>query len=101
MAHYVLLAKLTHQGVTRINGKEIHDRWDSFVKLLESKGGKLVAFYATLGRYDYIMIADLPSDLAAMEVSLAMGKRGNVTIETCRAFEYAEFAKAVESAASG
>ena len=49
MAHYVLLAKLTNQGITRINEKELHDRWDSFVKVLESKGGKLVAFYATLG----------------------------------------------------
>ena len=99
MAHYVLLAKLTNQGITRINEKELHDRWDSFVKVLESKGGKLVAFYATLGPYDCVITAELPNDAAALEASLATGKRGNVTFETCRAFDYAEFAKAVESTA--
>ena len=99
MAHYILLAKLTNQGITRINEKELHERWDSFVKLLESKGGKLVAFYATLGPYDYVITADLPNDAAALEVSLAAGRKGNMTLETCRAFDYAEFAKAVESTA--
>ena len=95
MAHYVYLGNLTHQGMTNISG--VHERWDSFVKLLESKGGKLVAFYTIFGPYDYVVIVDLPSDLAALEVAVVVGNKGNVKIETCRAFDYAEYAKAVEA----
>ncbi|PYV21777.1 MAG: hypothetical protein DMG24_18630, partial [Acidobacteria bacterium] len=95
MAHYIYLAKLTQQGNARIH--EIHTRWEQFIQLLESRSGKFLSFYATLGPYDYIVIVDLPSDVAALEVSLAMARKGNVTFETCRAFDYAQFAKAVES----
>jgi uncharacterized protein with GYD domain len=95
MAHYIYLGNLTQQGMTNISG--VHERWDSFVKLLESKGGKLVAFYTIFGPYDYVVIVDLPSDLAALEVAVVVGNKGNVKIETCRAFDYAEYAKAVEA----
>jgi uncharacterized protein with GYD domain len=50
----------------------------------------------TLGRYDYVIIVDLPNDQAALEVSVATGNKGNVTIESCRAFSWAEFVKATE-----
>lgn len=94
MANYIFLAKLTHQGITGI--KEVGKRYEAFKRLVESKGGKLVAEYATFGRYDYVLITDLPNDQAALEVSLATGSKGNVTVETCRAFPFAEFFKAVE-----
>ncbi len=96
MANYIFLGKLTHQGVTGI--KEVKKRYDAFKKLVESKGGKLVAEYATFGRYDYVIVTDLPSDQAALEVSVGTGSKGNVTIETCRAFSFAEFAQAAEKA---
>lgn len=94
MANYVLLAKLTHQGITGI--KDVKKRYDAFKKLVESKGGKLLAEYVTLGRYDYVIIVDLPNDQAALEVSVATGNKGNVTIESCRAFSWGEFVKATE-----
>lgn len=95
MAHYIFLGRLTHQGITNISG--VHERWESFVKLLEDKGGKLVAFYTIFGPYDYVVIVDLPSDLAALEIAVVVGNKGNVKIETCRAFDYAEYAKAVSA----
>ncbi len=94
MAHYIYLAKLTHQGITGIKGVE--KRYEAFKKLVEGKGGKVVAEYSTLGRYDYVITVDLPNDQAALEVSVATGSKGNVTLETCRAFTFAEFAKAAE-----
>lgn len=94
MANYILLGKLTHQGITGI--KDVPKRFDAFKKLVESKGGKVVAAYATFGRFDYVLIVDLPNDQAALEVTVATGSKGNVTLETCRAFPFEEFAKAAE-----
>jgi uncharacterized protein with GYD domain len=95
-ANYVLLVKLTHQGLTGI--KDVKKRYDAFKKLVESKGGKLLTEYVTLGRYDYVLIVDLPNDQAALEISVATGNKGNVSIETCRGFSFAEFVKAAEKA---
>ena len=89
MPNYIYLAKLTPQGIAQI--KEVRKRIESFKQLLGSKGGKLIAEYATLGRFDYVIVVDLPSDQAALEVSVATGKQGNVAFETCRAFPIEEF----------
>lgn len=96
MATYIFLGKLTHQGITGI--KDVRKRYDAAKQLWESKGGKILAAYATFGRYDYVFVVDLPSDEAALEVTVATGSRGNVTFETCRAFAFEEFAKAAEKA---
>ena len=50
MPNYVCLGKLTHQGITGI--KDIGKRYEAFKRLLESKGGRVLAEYATLGHYD-------------------------------------------------
>lgn len=96
MANYILLGKLTHQGITQI--KEVSKRFDNFKKLVELKGGKLIAEYATFGRYDYVIIVDFPNDQAALEVSVKTGTKGNVTFETCRAFPFEDFVQAIEKA---
>ena len=88
MPNYIYLGKLTPRGIAEV--KEIGKRIGSFRQSLESKGGKLIAEYATVGRYDYVITVDLPSDQAALEVAVATGKQGNVTFETFRAFPIEE-----------
>ena len=94
MANYVFLGKLTHQGITGI--KDVRKRYEAFEKLVAGKKGKVVAEYVTFGRYDYVIVVDLPSDQAALEISVATGSKGNVTFETCRAFSLDEFARTAE-----
>ncbi len=94
MPNYVCLGKLTHQGITGI--KDVGKRYEAFKRLVESKGGKVLAEYATLGRYDYVIVVDLPGDQAALEVSVATGSKGNVVLETSRAFPFAEFLRVAE-----
>jgi uncharacterized protein with GYD domain len=96
MSHFVFLGKLTHQGITGI--KQVRKRYAAFRQVVKSKGGKVVAEYATLGRYDYVFLVDLPHSKAALEVSLAMGSKGNVTFETLRAFPFKEFIMVAERA---
>jgi len=43
---------------------------------LESLGGKLEAFYFTMGEIDAIVIADVPDAIAASAVSLTVGASG-------------------------
>ena len=44
--------------------------------LLESVGGRLDAYYWMLGKYDGLVIADVPDSVTAAAVSLAVGSTG-------------------------
>jgi uncharacterized protein with GYD domain len=48
-------------------------------------GGKLLAHYYTLGRYDFVGIVDMPSNEALMKVIMELGKWGTVSTETVTA----------------
>ena len=59
------------------------DRSKTVKNLIESLGGKLLAFYYTYGEYDGLVIADMPdstSGLAANMVAVAAG--GNSKLKT-------------------
>jgi uncharacterized protein with GYD domain len=61
--------------------KEPADRSKAVKKLIESLGGKMLAFYYTYGDYDGIVIAEMPdnvSGLAGNMASLAAGGTANV-----------------------
>ena len=94
MAMYISLMRLTDQGIKDI--KNAPQRIDEAIKGLEAMGGKLLGFYMVMGRYDYVGIAEAPSDEVAMTFLLGLGCAGNVTTETLKAFtreEVAEMAK--------
>jgi uncharacterized protein with GYD domain len=96
LKHFIFLGKLTPQGIAGI--KQVEKRYEAFKRLLKSKRGKLIEEYATFGRYDYVIVAELPNTTAALEVSVATGLKGNVTFETLRAFPFNEFLRAVKKA---
>jgi uncharacterized protein with GYD domain len=58
---------------------------------LEAAGGKMVSFYLTMGRYDAVVICQLPDDERAMKLLLDIGAQGNVRSETMRAFTEGEY----------
>lgn len=90
METYILLMNLTEQGVKTI--KEAPQRIDMMDKSIKAAGGKLVAFYATLGQYDYVAIAEGPSDEVAFTQLLMLGMMGTVRTETLKAFPRDKFA---------
>jgi len=53
---------------------------------IERRGGKLLGVYVTLGRYDVVEIFEAPDDETAAQILVAVGRVGNVTTETLRAF---------------
>ena len=84
MPTYISLVKWTEQGIRNV--KESPQRLDAAKKAIEAAGGKWLGLYLTMGRYDMVLIFELPSDEVAATVALSVGSRGNVRTETLKAF---------------
>jgi uncharacterized protein with GYD domain len=89
MHTYVVLMKLTDQGIKA--AKDAPDRIESAIKSLETLGGKIGGFYATLGEYDYVACIDAPNEAIVMRFLLALGSAGDVRTTTMKALSRAEF----------
>ena len=95
MPHFVTLIRYTQQGIARI--KESPARLDAARKAAEKAGGKIHAWYLTMGQYDAVLISEFPNDEAGAKFTLSVGAMGNVTTETLKAFTEAEYRKIVGS----
>ena len=84
MPTYVVLANWTDQGIRTV--KKSPQRLDATRKAIEAAGGRLLAFYLTMGRYDEVLIVEGPSDEVAATMALSAGSEGNVRTETLKAF---------------
>jgi len=52
--------------------KSSPNRADQLKKILENKGGRLVAVYWTFGQYDGVIIVETPDDATLMSVLLSI-----------------------------
>ena len=97
MPTYVFLTRFTQQGI-----ENVHDspaRTEEAKAMIESIGGTWRDFFVTMGRYDGLIIADLPDDETAARAALTLANSGNVTTETLRAFSLEEFEAIVDGMA--
>lgn len=60
MPTYISLGRYTREGLMEI--KKHEERLAAARKAIEAVGGKLKEFYITFGRYDFVAIAEGPSD---------------------------------------
>ena len=93
MPHLVMLLRYTQQGIAKI--KESPKRLDAAKKAAEKVGGKIHAWYLTMGQYDAVLITEFPNDEAGAKFALSVGALGNVTTETLKAFTETEYRKIV------
>ena len=93
MATYVLLTKVSAAGVKTIQSNP--RRIKEVNKEIESLGARVVAQYATLGRYDFVNIVEAKDAEAIARISVALGARGTVAIETLTAIPIETFVRAV------
>lgn len=94
MPTYISLLKLTEQGIKNI--KDAPARVEQAIKAIESGGGKFIGFYVVMGEYDYVVIAEAPSDEAMMTYLMALGSLGNVKPMTMKAFSKEQFSDLVK-----
>ena len=97
MSEYFLLCKFTEKGISHI--KDSPDRVAKVKKLFEENGGKVKCFHIVLGHYDTVVHVEAPDDETIAKLSLAIGREGNVKIETLRAFTLDQFIQIVSELA--
>jgi uncharacterized protein with GYD domain len=95
MATYISLLRYTQQGIA--SAKNGPARLDAAKDAYRKAGGEVKAFYLTMGQYDMVVIAELPSDEVAARLALTLGAAGNIRSETFRAFGEPEYRKIVGS----
>ena len=95
MPAYISLCHWTQKGVE--NAKDSPARLDAAKKAFKAAGGKLSAFYMTLGRYDFITISEFPDDATAARAVLALSASGSVRTETLKAFPEEDYRKIMGS----
>jgi len=93
MPHFVMLIRYTQQGMAKI--KESPARLDAAKKAAEKAGGKIHAWYLTMGKYDAVLISEFPNDEAGAKFALSVGALGNVTTQTLKAFTETEYRKII------
>ena len=95
METYIVLINFTEQGMKNI--KDGPSRVEAAKAAYKAIGGELKAFYLTLGRYDAIVIGEVPDAKAGAGLALAIAQQGNIRTETARAFNESEYKEIVEA----
>jgi len=94
LAIYILLSKLTSIGRKTI--KENPGRIQAVNKEIAAMGGKVVAQYATLGAYDFVNVVEAPDDKTIIKISVELGSRGTIVINTLPAVSLKDFVSIVK-----
>lgn len=88
MPAYVVLGNFTDEGIRNINRlpelRQAAEEWAT------AHNGRIVANYATLGQYDFVVIVELPSPDVALEGAFTFGKRGQIRTQILVGFAPAE-----------
>jgi uncharacterized protein with GYD domain len=94
MPIFILLSTLTQQGVQTL--KSNPERLREVNKDVEELGARVLHQWATLGEFDFVNVVEAPDTATIAKVSVALGARGSIRIETLPALEIEEFLHALE-----
>jgi uncharacterized protein with GYD domain len=89
MPTYILLTTLNAEGVQTIRNNP--ERMREVTAEVETLGAKVVAQWATMGRYDFINVVDAPDAATMLRISVELGSRGTGRYETLPAVPIDEF----------
>ena len=82
MAKYLFEARYTAAGAKGVAQEGGSGRRAVIAKMTESMGGKLESFYYAFGGVDAYVIADLPDNVTAAAIALAVNQGGGATVNT-------------------
>ncbi|MHA2380579.1 MAG: GYD domain-containing protein [Candidatus Thorarchaeota archaeon] len=91
MPTFVILGNLTSEAVEKLG--EEGKRQKEALDLAKELGVEIKAFYYTMGKYDWIVIADAPDNETAMKGLLRLAAGGATRTRTMLAFPAEEIAK--------
>jgi uncharacterized protein with GYD domain len=82
MAKYLFEARYTTEGAKGLVREGGSGRRAAIARMAEGMGGKLEAFYFAFGDVDAYVIADLPDNVTAAAVALAVNQGGGAAVKT-------------------
>ena len=82
MPKYLIEASYTAEGLKGLQKDKASGRRAAIAKAAEALGGKLEAYYFALGKYDVVVIVDLPDTVSATALALAASGSGLVRTRT-------------------
>ena len=94
MPIYVTLSNFTEQGMKNI--KDTAKRAEAFKKAAKEAGITIKELLWTQGQYDIVAVLEAPDEIAASALALSVGKLGNITGQTLRAFTATEMEKILQ-----
>jgi len=80
MPTFIILGNFTQKGLENV--KDLPGGLEKAKELDKAFGGEMKAFYYTLGRYDFVAIAEFPDPETAIQVLLAQASTGVIKTET-------------------
>src|SRR3981081_4729751 len=98
MPIYISRGRFTADAVKGMLAKP-EDREEAVAKLFKSVGGKLIGWYLTFGRHDWLAIGEFPDEKAAASAVLAASAGGSLSdLETTVAMTARDAAATFEAA---
>jgi uncharacterized protein with GYD domain len=94
MPIFILLTTLTQQGIQTL--KSNPERLRQVNQDVEELGCKVLHQWATLGEFDFVNVVDAPDIATVAKVSVSLGARGSVRIETLPALDVEDFLRTLE-----
>jgi uncharacterized protein with GYD domain len=82
MAKYLVVASYTAEGIKGVVSKGGSARRDAVAKMVADLGGSLESFYFGFGEGDAYVTVDLPDNVSAAAVGLAVSATGLVSTNT-------------------
>ena len=76
MAKFLIYASYSSDGLKGLMKDKASGRKAAVSKMLESMGGKLDSMYFTFGDHDAVVIADVPDNVTAAGLSIAVSASG-------------------------
>lgn len=101
MPTFVYLGKYTSKGIHGAMKDTFVARDAEMKKVFESFGGRLLTYGFCMGKYDFIIVADVPNRKAALVPPMIAGAAGTVnvvSIELMSPSEMDEISKLAQSA---
>ena len=99
MPIYISRGRFTSDAIKRMLAKP-ENREDAVAKLFKSVGGRLIGWYLTFGRTDWLVIGEFPDEKAAASAVLAAAGGGSLSdVETTIAMTAKDAHATFESAA--
>ena len=77
MAHYLGQVSYNNRGISDLVNNP-QDRSTHIRSVIEGLGGRMESFYHAFGDYDAVVIAELPDNVSAAAIALAVGAGGAI-----------------------